>query len=166
MLELKGSFIISIDYELMWGVRDKRTIENYGDAIKGVKKSTELTLELFKKYKVCATFATVGFLFHEDKQELLGSLPSLKPSYTDINLSSYIELEKLIGDNEMSDPYYFGYILTKKIIEDPLHEMATHTYCHYYCLEPGQTSKQFDADLKTAVIEAGCFDPYKTRVFF
>jgi peptidoglycan/xylan/chitin deacetylase (PgdA/CDA1 family) len=146
-----GKLIISLDYELMWGVRDKRSIENYGDAIKGVKKSTTLTLELFKKHQVSATYATVGFLFHQNKQELLAAMPALKPTYADINLSPYPGIENYVGENEFDDPYYFGYELTNKIKEDRLHELATHTYSHYYCLESGQTIEQFKEDMKVAM---------------
>tara|TARA_R110000850_G_scaffold218852_2_gene344392 strand:- start:10732 stop:11721 length:990 start_codon:yes stop_codon:yes gene_type:complete len=158
MILKNGCFVISIDYELMWGVRDVRTIENYGDAIKGVKESTSLTLELFKKHQVSATYATVGFLFHETKQDLLQTMPVLKPTYTETNLSPYPGIENYLGNNELEDPYYFGYELTRKIKEDTLHELATHTYCHYYCLEPGQTLEQFKTDLKAATTVAKQMD--------
>lgn len=158
MILKNGCFVISLDYELMWGVRDVRTIENYGDAIKGVRKSTTLTLELFKKHKVSATYATVGFLFHQNKQELLDAMPALKPTYAETILSPYPGIESYIGDNEIDDPYYFGYELTSKIKEDKLHELATHTHCHYYCLEPGQTVEQFKADMKAAMEVADQMD--------
>jgi hypothetical protein len=32
-----GKFVISLDFELMWGVRDTQ-IEKYGDAIIGMKR--------------------------------------------------------------------------------------------------------------------------------
>lgn len=150
----KGAFVISLDYELMWGVRDKRTIENYGDAIKNVKPSLNLTLESFKKNGVKATFATVGLLFHKNKRQLLNSLPALQPSYTETNLSPYPGMENYLGESEIDDPYYFGYEIVEKIKEDKLHELATHTYCHYYCLEPGQTVEQFKADMKAAMTVA------------
>ena len=66
-----GSFIISLDYELMWGVRDKRTIANYGDAILNVHQVLPQMLKAMENYDVKATIATVGFLFHEKKEDLL-----------------------------------------------------------------------------------------------
>lgn len=33
-----GAFVISLDFELMWGVRDKRTIADYGRNILGVRR--------------------------------------------------------------------------------------------------------------------------------
>src|SRR3546814_19442015 len=32
-------------------------------------------------------------------------------------------------------------------------EIATHSYSHYYCLEPGQTDDQFRADLRAATAQ-------------
>ncbi len=147
----KGSFVISLDFELMWGVRDKRNKENYGDALIGVKTAIARMLESFKKHEVSATFATVGFLFHKNREELLINLPDNKVNYTDKNLSPYPEISTYLGKNENDDPYYFGYSLLQLIKESDLHEVSTHTYCHYYCLEPGQTLDMFKADLAKAV---------------
>lgn len=147
----KGSFVISLDFELMWGVRDKRTKENYGDAIIGVKTAIAKMLESFKKHEVKVTFATVGFLFHKNREELLINLPDNKVNYTDKDLSPYPEISTYLGKNECDDPYYFGFGLLQLIKESDLHEISTHTYCHYYCLEPGQTLDMFKADLVKAI---------------
>jgi peptidoglycan/xylan/chitin deacetylase (PgdA/CDA1 family) len=149
-----GKFVISLDFELMWGVRDKRTIESYGDAIIGVRTAIEQMLLSFEKHGVKATFATVGFLFHKTKKDLLENVPIIKPSYTIEKLSPYPNIEKYLGENEDEDPYYFGHSLIQQIKNRNVHELATHTYCHYYCLEPGQTVAQFENDLKVAIIVA------------
>ena len=150
-LELNGSFVISLDFELMWGVRDKRTIEDYGDAIIGVKAAIVKMLESFKKHDISATFATVGFLFNKNKSQLLQNLPSEKVNYDDKNLSPYPDISTYLTESTNNDPYYFGYSLLKSIKESGCHEVSTHTYCHYYCLEPGQTLDMFEADLEKAV---------------
>ena len=77
----KGLFLISLDFELMWGVRDKRTIKNYGENIRGVRKVIPALLHLFESYHIEATFATVGFLFARNKQELLQFASSTLPHY-------------------------------------------------------------------------------------
>jgi len=33
-----GTFVISLDFELLWGVRDKRTVADYGANILGVRR--------------------------------------------------------------------------------------------------------------------------------
>ena len=60
-----GKFIISLDFELMWGVHDIETIHSYGDTIIGTRKVLDKMLISFNKYNIRATFATVGFLFHK-----------------------------------------------------------------------------------------------------
>ena len=144
-----GKFIISLDFELMWGVRDKRTIANYGDAIIGARTVLETMLQLFENHNIRATFATVGFLFHKTKRDLIENLPDLKPSYSNSNLSPYTDLDTFLGDK--NDNYYFAHSLIEKIKLKNTHEIATHTYCHYYCLEPGQTVEQFEIDLNFAI---------------
>lgn len=148
-----GRFVISLDFELFWGVRDKRTIENYGANIRGVRQVIPALLELFHRYEVKATFSTVGFLFAADKEELKRFLPSSQPSYTCMNFSPYPDIDK-IGQNEKDDPYHFGYSLLQMIMNSE-HEIGTHTFCHYYCLEPGQTPEEFRADLQAAKKIAG-----------
>lgn len=58
-----GKFVISLDFELMWGVRDKKSKELYGEQILGVHQVIPKLLEIFTIYGVEATFSTVGFLF-------------------------------------------------------------------------------------------------------
>ncbi len=146
----KGTFVISIDFELLWGVWDVTNIEKYGEHIKGVKFVIPELLTLFKKYNFKVTFATVGALFAKNKEELLSYIPLLKPAYHQPKYNVYeIELTK-IGNNETDDPYHFGYSLFEQIRQSP-HEIATHTFSHYFCLEEGQTANEFDADIKAAI---------------
>lgn len=133
---------------------DNRTIDNYGASILGVRHALDLMLQVFEQYKIRATFAVVGFLFHKNRLDLYENIPILKPSYLDANLSPYIDLESFLGEDETDDPYYFGYSLVQKIKKKEVHEIATHTYCHYYCLEEGQTIRQFEEDLKYAIAVA------------
>jgi hypothetical protein len=40
--------------------------------------------------------------------------------------------------------------MVRRIASCPNQEICTHTFSHYYCLEPGQTPGQFAADIRTA----------------
>ena len=62
---------ISIDFELFWGVRDVRTVRNYGDNILGVRQAIPAMLELFKECEVHATWATVGLVTFENRKSFL-----------------------------------------------------------------------------------------------
>lgn len=144
-----GKLVISLDFELFWGVRDKRTIAGYGPNILGVQQVIPALLDAFDRYGVKGTFSTVGFLFARNKEELLSFMPDRKPLYTDPRLSPYPEIAT-IGNDESADPYHFGFSLLKMIRENGRHEIGTHTFCHYYCLEPGQGPEDFRADLDAA----------------
>jgi hypothetical protein len=144
-----GAFVISLDFELLWGVRDKRTIADYGPNILGVRRAIPAMLDLFEQHGIACTWATVGFLFCADKDELTGSFPALRPSYRDASLSPYGDLDGL-GRDEESDPYRYGLSLLKSIEARPRQEIATHTFSHFYCLEEGGTVDCFRADLEVA----------------
>jgi len=145
----KGVFVISIDFELLWGVWDVTSKEAYGENIVGVKQAIPSLLQLFSDYHVKATFATVGFLFAKNKEELLNALPSQKPFYSNNEYNVYLKEMTAIGDNEDNDPYHFGYSLLEQI-KNSNHETGSHTFSHYYCLEDGQSIEEFEADLLSA----------------
>jgi len=145
-----GVFTVSLDFELYWGVRDKRTLESYRENLLGVRKAIPALLDLFREYEIHATWATVGFLFFEKKDELLASVPTVKPAYAAAELSPYPHLAD-VGQDEISDPYHFAPSLLRNIVEVPHQEIGTHTLSHYYCLEPGQNAEAFAADLEKAV---------------
>ncbi len=147
----KGYFVVSLDYELMWGVRDSQTKESYGQNILGVKPAINEMLNSFKCYHINATFAIVGLLFHETKEEMVNNIPNLVPSYKNKKLSPYPTIQTEIGNNEQDDPYYFGSSSIDEIRQYSNHEIATHTYCHYYCMEEGQNKEQFEQDFKKAI---------------
>jgi Polysaccharide deacetylase len=144
-----GAFVISLDFELLWGVRDRRTAAQYGANILGVRHVVPRLLDLFESHAIGCTWATVGFLFFDDRDELLAHLPDVRPDYRDPRLSPYAEIAT-IGPNEHSDPYHFGLSLLRQVMAAPRQEVATHTFSHYYCLESGQTIEAFRADLEAA----------------
>src|SRR5665647_1293076 len=141
-----GKLVISLDFELYWGVRDAVKLKNYQESLLGVHKVIPLLLNLFKQYNINATFATVGLLFFDNKQELLNNLPSKRPQYAVPNLSPYNGHLNIVGNNEENDPYHFGINLIQKI-HHAGQEIGCHTFSHYYCLEKGQTKEDFKEDL-------------------
>lgn len=145
-----GALAISLDFELYWGVRDQRTLAEYGPHILGARQAIPAMLEAFRRHDIRATWATVGLLMFDSKEELLKSLPDLQPRYDDPRLSPYPYLSS-IGPDEAGDPYHYGASLVRRILEHPGQELGTHTFSHYYCLESGQGPDAFAADLQTAV---------------
>ncbi len=145
-----GILVISLDFELYWGMRGKVSLESYRENLLGVRQAVPNLLKLFQEYGIHVTWATVGFLFYESRQELEHDLPVKKPIYENIKLSPY-EYIKSIGRDEREDPFHFAPSLIKMIASSPHQEIATHTFSHYYCLEKGQTSETFRYDLEAAI---------------
>jgi len=150
----RGTFVISLDFELFWGVHDFLTLEEYGAHIQGAASAIEGMLELFSEYGIHSTFATVGFLFAENKKTLFNALPTTQPQYTKQVLSPYYKHIEGIGESEEDDPYHFAYTLLQKIQRTPNQEIGSHTFSHYYCLEDGQDLNSFKADLEAAKASA------------
>lgn len=145
-----GAFVISLDFELVWGVRDLEIIGKRKDLMP-TRVVVPRLLELFKKYEIHATWATVGFLFFETREDLLHSLPEQQPKYKNTHLSPYASMHDEVGSNEDNDPLHYAPSLIRKIIATPYQELGTHTFSHYYCLEDGQTKYDFQADLQSAM---------------
>lgn len=146
---MPGAFVISLDFELHWGVRDHTPVSGYRANLLGVREAIPGMLSLFRKHDIAATWATVGFLFAETKKDLERHIPRVLPSYTDTRMSPYEAMNE-VGADEKSDPFHFAPSLLREIAKTPRQEIATHTFSHYYCLEPGQTPQQFEADLEAA----------------
>ncbi len=144
-----GALVISLDFELHWGVRDKTPPHgSYRQNLLGEWEAVPRMLALFEEFDIAATWATVGFLFAKSRQELEEFSPPIKPLYTNPVLSPYHEP---IGEGEIDDPLHFAPSLIEVIRKTPRQELATHTFSHYYCLESGQNRETFEADLKSAL---------------
>ncbi len=145
-----GTMVISLDFELYWGVRDQLGLDEYKENLLGARRVIPRMLELFDRYHVHATWATVGFLFYGNKHDLMHDLPLEKPNYLDGGLSPYPHFFA-VGKDEAEDPFHFASSLIDQIKAVPFQEIGSHTFSHYYCLEEGQSAEEFDADLQAAV---------------
>lgn len=144
-----GALVISLDLELHWGVRDKSAVDGaYQENLRGARRAAEAMLELFRRYGIAATWATVGLLFARDREELEALRPTLRPSYQNRSLDPYLETP---GQTEDEDPLHFASSLIDTIARTPGQEIGTHTFSHYYCLEPGQDRETFRVDMEAAV---------------
>lgn len=147
----EGHFVISLDFELLWGVRDKKTINQYGENIKNVHLVIPRLLDIFSKFDINATFSIVGFLFFETKAELIANIPVKTPKYFNANLSPYNGHFNCVGKSYKEDLYHFAPQLIELIKTYPNQEIGSHTFSHYYCLEEGQMPEDFEADIKAAI---------------
>lgn len=144
-----STLIVSLDFELFWGMQDCMELVKYEANVMGGREAIPQMLELFQKYGIHATWATVGFLFGENEAELQKYFPAQMPSYTNTALSAY-RCFGSIGTDEASAPCYYGESLIRQIAATPNQEIGSHTFSHYYCREDGQTPNQFRADMESA----------------
>src|SRR5689334_1908763 len=112
-----GALVISLDFELHWGVRDKRPANGpYRRNLLGARAAVPGMLDLFKEFGIRATWATVGFLFARSRKELQEYSPARRPAYRDPKLSAY---EERVGEDEAEDPLHYGASLIDEIADHP-----------------------------------------------
>jgi len=147
---MTGHFVISLDYELHWGVFDHRSVNDYKENLANANNVIERLIALSDSYGIKLTFATVGFLFAKDKAALIVYSPKSKPQYTNNKLNPYLYFDE-IGNDEIDDPFHYASSMIDKINDNKNHEIGTHTYSHYYCDEEGQNIIQFEEDILAAI---------------
>ncbi len=148
MPDRPGALVISLDFELHWGLRDhvRRDDAAYGRLVEA-RRAVDDLLALFTARGIRATWATVGFLFASTLDELAAHRPALRPSYSRHELDPYSEH---VGPDEEHDPEHLAGSLVERIAASAGQEVGSHTFSHYYCLEPGQDEATFRADLAAA----------------
>ena len=150
-----GCLVLSLDFELIWGVFDRVDIfqkKKYFDNTLAVIPDI---LDCFSSNEVQATWATVGMLFNNNWEEWEFNKPQVLPSYKNHALNAYAYGNAHKKSN--LDRFFFAPDLIRLIKATRGQEVASHTYSHYYCLEAGQTQEHFSADLGKAQELAGAF---------
>lgn len=152
-----GYFVVSLDFELFWGMADKYTLKEYGENVRGVRTALPRILELFTKYDIHATWATVGMLMAHSHEELRALMPpqNLRPTYSDPRMSSYHYIEEThIGKSESDDVYHYGSSLVELILKTRHQELANHTFSHMYILDGNTNMSEVlahDLDLHASI---------------
>jgi hypothetical protein len=148
MANRPGALVISLDFELHWGVRDHVTRD---DALYGrlprARAAVRDMVQLFVARDIRATWATVGILFASTRDEVNACEPDERPTYSRSELDPYVEA---IGIDEEHDPEHLAASLVELIRSGKGQEVGSHTFSHYYCLETGQDEATFRADLSAA----------------
>jgi len=141
----KGVLLISLDFELHWGRFDKYSLKDNLGYYAETKKVVPYILELFEKYDIEATWATVGALMAENYEEWVQYSPSLKPGYHESKYSAYAWME---NEKPHQHEALFAPELVQKVMDCPGQEIGSHSFAHYYTCEKGQITEQFRSDLK------------------
>lgn len=146
MQKHSGTFIISLDFELYWGMRDETRLSAYKANLEGVHQAIPLMLDTFSQHGIHATWAIVGFIFFQDTADVLQHVPKLKPAYQNTHLNPYLHLPDTDKHPELK-PYYYAPDLVRMINRCTGQEIASHSFSHYYTDEAGAHPKSFRADL-------------------
>jgi peptidoglycan/xylan/chitin deacetylase (PgdA/CDA1 family) len=144
-----GALVISIDFELHWGLRDCENVVHGRSRLLGARRAVPAMLAAFEEFDVRATWAIVGLLFAETRREMLARLPATPRTLR--SAPSADQALRDVGSNERDDPFHFAPSLIRRIADTAGQEIGTHTFTHYYCLEDGQSVADFAADLRAAV---------------
>ena len=144
-----GTLVISLDFELVWGLFDHIEIKDKESYFKNTLEAIPQMLALFEKNTIHVTWATVGMLFNENWEEWHSNIPEITPTYDRVELNPYEYGKK--HQKSGLDQFFFAPDLIKTIQSAKGQEIGTHTYSHYYCLEKGQTKAQFEADINQAI---------------
>jgi peptidoglycan/xylan/chitin deacetylase (PgdA/CDA1 family) len=162
---MEGIFSISLDFELHWGVFDKKNREERKRCYENTLQVIPLMLDLFAQYGVHVTWATVGSLFATNREEWETLKPVLEPAYENKIYSAYEWVRRNGLDDEHRWAHFAPETITK-IMSYPGQELGTHTFSHYYCLEKLQGQDAFSADLAAVQKAAMLFDTKTVSLVF
>lgn len=142
-----GLFIISLDYESMWGaIFNEPVYKGYENRTREIKRIIDSILSLFMKHDIHATWAIVGGLACNSKEEACRLAP--------VNICSLNGNESLAGfienlKQEESD-YYFQKDVVSKICKVENQEIGTHTFSHFYMYEHRNPEDKIDKELTSS----------------
>ncbi len=162
---MTGIFTVSLDFELHWGVFDKRDRESRMLCYNNTLRSIPKMLSLFEEYSVHTTWATVGSLFAGNEEEWKSFKPAIEPEYANACYSPYLWIKKH-GLYPEKYNAHFAPDAIEKILQSAGQELGTHTFSHYYCLETVKQPEAFAEDLKAANQAALKFKTKTTSLIF
>ncbi len=157
----RGLFIISIDYESLWGAIGGQTAHDFDAHRARVKCNSVIIprlLNLFEKYDIHATWATVGAMSCKTQDEVINHLQS-DVFYKRWNLS----LHKYIMNIKENDfHHFFNICQSELILKTHNQELASHTFTHLYCDEIEDDTSLLQQEISASISALG---PFHSIVF-
>jgi len=143
---MPGYFVISLDFEMIWGMIEKSQNELIKKRVQNVEIVIPKILEVFKTHDIHATWGVVGILMLNDFEELKSLVDKIDFKYEkkELRISKYLST---FSDSEFDSNIHFKYDLIKNIKETPYQEIASHSFSHFYGNELGQTISDFESDI-------------------
>ena len=126
----KGAVVISLDFELAWGGRDKQDPANYADELSQTRPIIKAMLEVFAKYHISATWAVVGHLMLDSATAVGGRMhPEMPRPQTHSATTDWYD--GVPEGNFHTEPFYYAPDVVDMILACPTpQELACHTFSH------------------------------------
>ena len=137
--------VISLDFEMRWGVHDiyGANFDAYRDNVNNLHEVIPHTLKTFSERGLKATWATVGAVGLNSWNEYFEVAPPA-PNYQNKALA----INPRYADLDPDGTLHFAPELIRKIIDTPGQELGSHTFSHIYFREPGVTENDFLLEMK------------------
>lgn len=163
-LNNRGILVISLDFEMYWGLADCVDADKWEPINRKIYDVVPRLLNLFEKYEVHATWATVGGLMCNGWDEFYSYLPKPYAPQTAVLLNN---LEGISQQGMVDlDRMLFAPELVEMVHSRQGQEIGTHTYSHFYCDDETSTPEQFEMELNAAQrIAFAKGYPFKAAVF-
>jgi len=131
---MSGKLVISIDFELRWGVHDVYGLnfDAYRKNLENARAAVNKTLEMFENRNIRSTWATVGAIGLDNWNDYFNIVHS-QPKYKNQKFNIIEEYSKIDPNGDL----HFAPNLVQKIIETQGQELGSHTFSHIYCREDG-----------------------------
>ena len=125
-----GAFVISIDFEMMWGSTciGQNVVDGFKYRIQHINEIIDRLLREFEKYSIHATWAVVGAIACSSKQDVLERM-----DYDLVYDSWGCDIKEYISQIKKSElDQYFGRRFLVKIVQTKHQFIGSHTFSHFY----------------------------------
>ncbi len=139
--------VISLDFELHWGRFDKYDLASNLPYYRNTREAIPRILDLFERYEIHSTWASVGMLLANNEEEWRQYSPRSLPNFINKKFSAY---QWLASQSKVFAEGLFAPELVRLILDCPFQELGSHSYSHYYALEQGPSMEDWRADLQAS----------------
>jgi peptidoglycan/xylan/chitin deacetylase (PgdA/CDA1 family) len=172
-----GGVIISADFELAWAYRYSKKNNNYEILCERERNNIPIILNLFNKYNISITWATVGHLMlkqcSKNEHDWMKRIPHFDNPW-DYTSGDWFDHDP--HSNWIDSPYWYAPDIIDKIFNAEIkHEIGCHTFSHIDCSDKNCPSevlndelsacsaiaRQYNIDLYSFVFPGGTFGNFK-----
>ena len=143
-----GRVVLSLDFELRWGVHDVYGLEvdGYRGNLEREREVIPDLLKVFVDHGIRATWAAVGAIGCDSWDDYFSRAPQ-PPEYA----NPAFAVKPQYADIDPDGALHFAPDLIRSILDAPGQELGTHTFSHLFLREKGVTAANAAADLAAAV---------------